>query len=155
MNSFNDSSKPLKWLAFAALAAAFAIFAYPKFFSNQDKIMEKIHVLKHPLLLGSEDNAGYHLIPAGTTLYYEHSMPEGFSTYRIYINVEGGRLPLEENKPTHSIKPASAFSIDKNQLLSLLRDVELRPNDLEAILNNGNFSLEEKKEIHDLLKKTK
>lgn len=144
-------SSPFK-VVLVAFAAAGAFLVFSQFLSNRSNTVEKIHTLKQPLLFTSEDNAGYHLIPAGTTLYYEHSMPEGFSTYRIYINIEGVDLPLEENKPFGAIKPASALSIDKNQLMSLLKDVQLKYSDLEKILDNGNFSSAEKEEVLKSLK---
>lgn len=54
----------------------------------------KVHVLKTPLVLvGDQPTAKLHLLPAGTTLYADQSYPEGFTRYRVYVNVD--RMPLE------------------------------------------------------------
>lgn len=54
----------------------------------------KVHTLKAPLVLVSDQPANtVHLLPIGTTLYYEKSFPEGFTRYKIYVNVD--RMPLD------------------------------------------------------------
>jgi hypothetical protein len=51
-------------------------------------------MLKAPLVLvSSQPTKTLHLLPAGTTLYFEQSYPEGFTRYKIYVNVD--RMPLE------------------------------------------------------------
>ncbi|MGX4643417.1 hypothetical protein [Massilia sp. SYSU DXS3249] len=54
----------------------------------------KVHILKAPLVLvGDRPTTKLHLLPAGTILYVDQSFPEGFTRYRIYVNVD--RMPLE------------------------------------------------------------
>jgi hypothetical protein len=55
--------------------------------------MTKVHTLKAPLILvGSEPGENLHLLPGGTTLYFDQSFPEGFTRYKVYINID--RMPL-------------------------------------------------------------
>ena len=137
------------------VVASVLFLGYTIYFSYQKaNQMELIHVLKHPMIWGGtakDDN--YYLIPAGTTLYYERSMPEGFSTYRIYVNVEGVRLDPHESIQTGTIKPARIYPILKEDLLGLLKTVRLDAEDIKSILENGNFTREDKEEIKKILEK--
>ena len=69
---------------------------------------EHIHVLKEPLEIVSYDTDEYWL-PAGTALYLDWQAPEGFYSYRIYVNVYGGVFPVEKVKKFNLIIPLHAW----------------------------------------------
>lgn len=63
------------------------------FFCGNDKIA-KIHILKEPMILSSNASTkNLHLLPVGTTLYYDRSYAEGFTRYRVYINIDQSSKP--------------------------------------------------------------
>jgi hypothetical protein len=115
--------------------------------------MEMIHVLKQPMIWGTAKDNNYYLIPAGTTLYYDGSMPEGFDRYKIYVNVEGVRLAPLETVQSGTIIPAGIYPIYKEHLLQLLNTVRLDAEDIKLILENGQFTREDKEEIKKILEK--
>lgn len=114
--------------------------------------MTKIHKLKSPIFIENENNSGYYMLPKGTVLYFDGSMDEGFSRYRLYLNVYGKPLELSENT-SEAIMPSGATAIDKAQLLSILKSAILDTEDIKLIIENGNFSEDDKKEFIKQLSK--
>lgn len=108
----------------------------------------KIHKLEFPLLIESEVESGsFHILPKGTTLYFDQSYPEGFSRYKVYINIDRMPLKLEPlNDPT-AIIPIEARAPDSESLKKLLRDYPLTKEDLVSILNSQKLSKEQIREI--------
>jgi hypothetical protein len=110
--------------------------------------MTKVHKLKSPLLLSSDSpSVNMHMLPKGTVLYFDQSYPEGFTRYKVYINID--RMPLELktlSDPTE-IMPIDAEAPTKADLQKLLKDYPLSKADLEAILKSGRISKEEIKEV--------
>jgi hypothetical protein len=117
------------------------------FFWNHHK-MTKVHKLQSPLLLASEEKTqNYHLLPKGTTLYFDQSYPEGFTRYKIYINIDRTPLKLSElNDPT-SIFPIDATAPNQDDLKKLLKEYPISKSDLQAILKSGQLSKDEIKEV--------
>ena len=117
------------------------------FFWSHHK-MPKVHKLESPLLLASEDQSNsLHILPKGTTLYFDQAYPEGFTRYKVYINIDRMPLKLEELSDPTLIVPLDAYAPDKEDLKKLLRDYPLTKNDLESILKSGKISKEEIKEV--------
>ena len=141
------------WFVIATLLGGLlaAILFYVNSGYYKEKIMEEMHVLKHPMIIGTEKNNGYYMVPKGTTLYFDAAMPEGFFRYRMYVNVFSTRLKHEANVPAGSINPESIFPIDKAQLLSMFNTIRLDKDDLKLILDNGQFSPADKREIIEYL----
>jgi hypothetical protein len=110
--------------------------------------MTKIHTLEFPLLITSESPSKItHLLPKGTTLYFDQSYPEGFTRYKVYINIDRMPLKLNElNDPTMII-PLDGFAADQDNLKKLLREYPLTKSDLESILKSGTISKDEIREI--------
>ncbi len=101
------------------------------------------------MLLGSHSRNGpFHLLPTGTTLYHDRDFPEGFTRYKIYVNVDRFPLPLSELDDPTSIVPITAFAIDKADLKRILARNPITKDDLAAILKSGQLS---KQEIRALL----
>jgi hypothetical protein len=97
----------------------------------------RVHVLQKPLKIASGSSThGYYLLPAGTTLYFDQAMPEGFSRYYVYFNVEGEPLRLTEEERPGLIDPLTAYPIDKEELISLLDQYPLSKEDLARILQS-------------------
>lgn len=120
------------------------------FFAMERSQMPRVHKLEQPLLLsgGDEGQGTASILPKGTSLYFDQAFPEGFTRYKIYINVEGVRLDTAEVTEDLWIDPLTAFPINKDQLSVLLRTHPLSRNDLSAILKSGHLS---KQEIRELL----
>lgn len=108
--------------------------------------MEKIHRLTTPLQLSTEQ-ASNGLLPTGTTLYYDTSFPEGFSRYKIYVNIDRMPRELETLQDPTVIDPIDATAFSQGALLKLLRNHPLTKDDIRAIINSGYLSKDEIKEI--------
>lgn len=126
-----------------------AILGATMFHHTLGRKVTKVHVLEFPLLLaGAKENAPLKLLPAGTTLYFDKSYPEGFTRYIVYVNVD--RFPLETHKLDDQtlISPITAFPLDKEDLRRLLVRNPISKNELASILKSEQLS---KSEIRDIL----
>ncbi|MCE3605097.1 hypothetical protein LXA47_15960 [Massilia sp. P8910] len=129
------------------LAAGALIITIALFFWNRQK-MTKVHVLEAPLLLQSNEMNDYlHLLPKGTTLYYDTSFPEGFSRYKVYINIDRMPLALKELTDPTMVDPLTAHALDAGDLRRVLRDYPLSKRDLESILKSKALSRDDIKEV--------
>lgn len=106
----------------------------------------KIHRLAAPLQLGTNE-ASNGLLPVGTTLYYDTSFPEGFSRYKIYVNINRMSLELETLRDPTMIDPVDAIAFSQGALLKLLRNHPLTRKDLDTILSTGYLTKDEIKEV--------
>lgn len=117
------------------------------FFWSHHK-MTKVHTLEFPLLVTSESPSKItHLLPKGTTLYFDQAYPEGFTRYKVYINIDRMPLKLEELSDPTTIIPLDGLAADKDSLKKLLHDYPLTKSDLESILKSGKISKDEIREI--------
>lgn len=87
------------------------------------------------------------MLPKGTILYFDKSYPEGFTRYKVYINIDRTPLKLDDLSDPTEINPIDAAAPNKDDLLKLLRDYPLTKNDLESILNSKRISKDEIIEI--------
>lgn len=84
--------------------------------------------LQEPLLIESEGKAqDFHVLPAGTALYKDYDGPEGFTRYRIYINIK-------------SEFAAEEIVADKPNLIDPIWGHPVRPDDLPYLLGNTPVS---------------
>ena len=117
-------------------------------FALEQKTMTKIHKLEYPLILSSDSSTkDIHMLPKGTILYFDKSYPEGFTRYKVYINIDRTPLKLDDLSDPTEINPIDAAAPNKDDLLKLLRDYPLTKNDLESILNSKRISKDEIIEI--------
>lgn len=109
-----------------------------------EKRQMKIYKTKEPLLIeqGEERKTPFCLLPAGTTLYLDEAMPEGFCRFVIYANFYG--IPEAEEismKPEwhgRYIAPLWLDELDGDNLKAMLRQFPLTKDDvLEIIKSNG------------------
>ena len=127
---------------FGALCLSLRLFLW-----NSTKAT-KIHKLKSPLILTSESpTRNLHLLPPGTTLYFDKSFPEGFTRYRVYINIDKMPLPLTDLTDPTEIDPIEARAIDKVELDTAQRDYPLTRQDLEKIIYSSQLTREQIKEV--------
>lgn len=127
------------WTLIVATTSSFLTHTLSRIFMNQ-----KIHTLESPLLLDGSSKTGHnYLLPTGTTLYYDKAFPEGFISYRIYVNVEGIDLPSTTLSDPTEIRPITAYPVDKASLLKLIREYPLTKEDLASILKSKYLSKEE------------
>jgi hypothetical protein len=133
---------------FGFLGACILVVSGYFFWSNEK--MVKVHVLEFPLLLsGKADSNTFSLLPAGTVMYYEKSLPEGFSRYRVYINTEKtlNDLQLQTLEDTTMIDPIWADSVQKEDLSKLIADYPITKDELQKILKSPHLTKEEIREV--------
>ena len=114
--------------------------------------MMKIHILESPLLLsGRGDLNSFGLLPAGTMMYYEKSLPEGFSRYRVYINTEKtlNNLQLQTLADPSMIDPIWVDAVQNDDLSKIIADHPITKGELHQILKNSHLT---KDEINEVLK---
>ena len=110
--------------------------------------MTKVHTLKIPLLLtGPEQSKNMHLLPKGTTLYFDRSFPEGFSRYKVYVNIDRMPLPLKDLSDPTEIIPIDAAAPSQTDLRKLLQDYPITKSDLSAILKSGQLTKDEIRQL--------
>ena len=117
------------------------------FIWNTQKIT-KVHTLKQPLIIASND-AGkvLHILPAGATLYFDKSFPEGFTRYKIFVNVDRMPLALQEQADPNEIDPLEARAFDKPTLAQALRNYPLTREELAAILQSPQLTRQDVQEV--------
>jgi hypothetical protein len=102
------------------------------------------HVLSAPMVVHSGDpGAAPGVLPAGTSLRYAGSLPEGIDRYTVVVNVERKPLPLQGLPRPDLVEPITSFgpadldggpALGPEELLSLLRALGVRRADLEQLL---------------------
>lgn len=107
-----------------------------------------VHKLKAPLMLaGGAANDHHHLLPAGTSLYFDQAFPEGFVRYKVYVNVEGVSLDVAPPTEKFWLDPLTAFPVGKEQLDKLLKDHPLTKDELRTLLASGALPKEDIKAV--------
>lgn len=118
------------------------------FFYSAKHKTAKIHELEFPLLVSSDRESKItHLIPAGTTMYFDQAYPEGFTRYKVYVNLNRLPLGLKELSDPTAILPMEGAAPTGDDLKKLLSSYPLTKNDLEAILKSGKVTREEIKTL--------
>ena len=102
--------------------------------------MTKIHTLEHPLVLaGSESSNTFNILPKGTTLYYDKSYDEGFTRYKVFINIDRMPLSLETLQDPTTIIPLEARQPDANELKKCFVSILLQKVTYSQFWNQGNY----------------
>ncbi|WP_443113030.1 hypothetical protein [Herbaspirillum seropedicae] len=134
-------SRILFFLAGTVTASLF-FYGYLVWKSN----ITKIHRLTTPLQLSTEQ-ASNGILPVGTSLYYDTSFPEGFSRYKIYVNIDRMPLELETLQDPTMIDPVEATAFSQDAVVKRLRNHPLTKDELRAIINSGYLSKDDIKEV--------
>lgn len=105
--------------------------------------------LQEPLLIEAEGKAqDFHILPAGTALYKDYDAPEGFTRYRIYINIKA-EFAAEEvvsDKP-NLIDPIWGHPVQRDDLPYLLANTPVSKDDLVRILKARKMTREDLAQI--------
>jgi hypothetical protein len=132
----------------ATIAAVCVAIILSIFLFRSPQKTTEVHKLESPLLLSSDNpSKNMHMLPKGTVMYFDQSYPEGFTRYKVYINVDRMPLSLVELSDPTSISPIDANAPDKEDLKKLLKDYPVTKADLNAILKSTAMSKEEIKEV--------
>jgi hypothetical protein len=142
--------KVLRFLGLAALlAAVFASGMLSQKFGVPMMSKTKYLKLQEPLLIESEGKArDFHVLPIGTALYKDYDAPEGFTRYRIYINIktEFAAEEIVSDKP-NLIDPIWGHPVRRDDLPYLLANTPVSKDDLVRILKARKMSREDLAQI--------
>jgi len=132
---------------FLGIVCGVAVYSISLYVWNTHK-MTKVHTLKQPLILSSNvPGKVLHLLPVGATLYLDKSFPEGFTRYKIYVNVDRMPLALRELADPSEIDPLEARAFDKPTLAQALRNYPLTRDELAAILQSPQLTKQDVREV--------
>lgn len=139
----------MTWLrAIGVVAICAAAFLLGSFSQNYGvRTMSGTRYLKttEPLLLTSQGaSQGFHMLPAGTAMYRDHSFPEGHTRYIVYVNFKGAFAAdvVESDKP-NLIDPIWAHTVKKEDVHKLMADTPVSQDDLVRILKARKVTREE------------
>lgn len=101
----------------------------------------KMYRIKEPLLISNGEFEGIYILPAGTVLYLDGSMPEGFYRFIIYANFNGipdsEKIPMKLEWGGNYIAPVWLEKITKDELKKMMQQFPLtKKNVLEIIKSN-------------------
>ncbi|WP_223164736.1 hypothetical protein [Massilia mucilaginosa] len=140
--------KPVVSFTLGAAAGALMLAA-AWFFRNAHQAVH-VHVLDAPMLLAADGmDKNLHLLPKGTTLYYDQGFPEGVERYRVYVNLDHNILKLKQLDDPTRITPIRAQAIEAHELKRALRDYPLTKSELQAILKSDRMTRDEIKAVFD------
>lgn len=135
-----------KGVFFGVSIAAVALVVAQQFLERKE--VARTHDLEYPLILQSSVDTGTsYFLPQGTKLYFDQSFPEGFTRFKIYVNVDGVQLPTMEATDPTAITPLTAYPINVAELRLLLNKQPVTKEILRAVLKSKQISREEIKEL--------
>lgn len=127
-----------------ALLVSLAWLFYPLYKTT------KVHMLDAPMVLSADNmSAHLHLLPKGTTLYFDQGFAEGFQRYRVYVNIDRMPLALKQLDDPTMIAPLQARAADPAELSGAPRKPVLSKQELAAILASGSMTRAEIKAVFD------
>ncbi|HEX8615124.1 MAG TPA: hypothetical protein VF800_27895 [Telluria sp.] len=110
----------------------------------------KVYVLDAPMVLSADQmDDRLHLLPKGTTLYFDQGFAEGFSRYKVYVNIDRTPLVLKELDDPTMIAPIQASLIDADELERESGKRPLTKQALRAMLASGGMAREEIEAVFD------
>ena len=87
------------------------------------------------------------MLPKGTILYFDKAYPEGFTRYKVYINIDRMPLTLQSLSDSTTIIPIEGHVPYKEDLKKLLREYPLTRSDLADILKSQHLTKDEISEV--------
>ncbi len=97
-------TKSILWILSILIAFSIGYFlrGYPK--------KDSQYILKKPLRIVTNKKTDEYYLPPETTLYLDWIPPEGgFNRYRLYLNIHGPDLEMQETEKRGEINPMTAF----------------------------------------------
>jgi len=106
---------------------------------------KKAFTTTEPLLIESEQQKTYSILPAGTVLYLDKSWPEGHQTFHAYFHFKGqfSSTPADPN----SISPIWLRTVDRDELPKLLNEFPLSKQEIMTILRARSVTKSELTQI--------
>lgn len=130
--------------AFGALLVAMAWLFHPLYKST------KVYVLDAPMVLSTDATSAHvHLLPKGTTLYFDDAFAEGFERYRVYVDIDRTPLVLKELDDPTRIAPIRARMMEDDDLQRAPHKPVLSKQELRAILGSGSMTRDEIEALFD------
>lgn len=142
-----------RYLGFATFLAA--VFGGGMLFQKFGVAMMKKTTylrLQEPLLLEvlepEAQQRDFHVLPAGTPMFKEYDFPEGFTQYRVYINIKAPFAAEEivTDKPNLT-DPIWAYPVKPEDLPKLIADTPVSKDDLVRILKARKMTREDLAQI--------
>lgn len=101
----------MKYILFVLVAIFifFLGFLTAKYFSGMNSF---VFVLEESLAISSDFSQGF--LPKGTTLFFVKNMSEGYSVYKVYVNIN---KPIDLKKSEKKWYIAPIWGIEKDVLL--------------------------------------
>ena len=66
------------------------------------------------IISSNQSDRALHTLPPGTALYFDKGFPEGFSRYKVYVNVDRMPLALRDLPDRNEIDPLDARPFDNH-----------------------------------------
>lgn len=139
----------IRWFAFSLNSAILVLIVFI-FFGGEHMLKEGKSTA--PLRLDNKEKI-FSLLPTGTSLYYYRGFDEGFSVYKVYVDIDRTPLELQSLDDPTRVQPIWAEPFLKDELLSLIKNYPIKKEDLMAILNTNYLSKEEIREVLEEFKK--
>jgi hypothetical protein len=121
------------------------------FHAIQDRIIAHTTYFKleQPLLIEAEGEAGnFHVLPAGTPMYKDASLPEGHTRYIVYVNVKGGpALQKVESDEAQLIDPVWGYPVRPEDVPAPVAETPVSKDELVRILKARKMTREELAQI--------
>ncbi|QVW26896.1 hypothetical protein KJF94_14280 [Pseudomonas hormoni] len=139
------------WLAVLVLVNA-AVLAFVWFNHVSGTHDRKMLRTKAPLLIeGVEGDDNYYVLPAGVTLYYDKSFPEGHDRYIVYLNHKGAiayeDVPMKPEYQGNFISPLWTSNIDSDALKKIFKRFPLSKEDVVAAIKSNEITRDDLADI--------
>ncbi len=102
--------------------------------------------LKEPMLISTDNNKPYYLIPANTILYHQRGFDEGHQLYTIEVLIKGN-IEADRLKPSEAGEPIWLYPIEPDDLSKLQREYPVSKDDLIRILKARRVTKEDLAQI--------
>jgi len=123
------------------LLAVLVFIQMPK--KNTMNIIKTLEPLQISPESGS-DGSGCYILPAGTFLYYDDSMAEGFDRYFVYFNhqgkIEHEKVQVEEKWKGAFIAPLWLWNIDADELKDMFMRFPLTKEDVASAVRANKIT---------------
>jgi hypothetical protein len=138
-------------IIFVAIGAALVIFGIALERTGVTRMAAKTtyYLTKEPMFIAANsESKSYHLLPAGTPLYYDKSFAEGHQRYIIYANFKGDLQveKVESDKP-NLIDPVWLYQIERNDITKFMQEVPVSKDELVKILKARKITRDELAQI--------
>lgn len=106
----------------------------------------KPYRLKEPMLIATDQDVPYYMVPANTVLYHQKGFEEGHQLYVVEVLIKGDFAAdrLAENA---SVEKTWLFSMNADEVSKVLNEYPLSKDDLVRILKARRMTREDLAQI--------